>query len=153
MRLCERTFQTLMAACDVAAGGVGLPPIVGQWLAPLVGRDGWRCFVAFDGQDAVAAAALYLSVKAAWFDIGATLPSHRRRGAQSALLAARIRAAAAEADCAHLATETGIPHAGEAGPSFKSIQTAGFCIVYRRLNYCLQTFWTHCVGSKTLGAK
>ncbi len=118
-----------------AAAGFGLPPIVGQWLVAIVGRPGWRCFSAFDGRDAVASGALYSSGNAAWFGIGATRPSHRRRGAQSALLAARIRAAA-QAGCTLLTTETGIPHPGEAGPSFKNIQAAGFRRVYNRLNYC-----------------
>ena len=121
-----------------AAGGFGLPPVVGHWLSLLPGRNGWRCFVAFDGRNAVAAGALYCSGKAAWLGIGATLPSHRRRGAQSALLAARIRAAV-KAGCTHLTTETGIPNAGEAGPSFKNIQAVGFQVVYRRLNSCLPT--------------
>ena len=118
-----------------AAAGFGLPPVVGQWLTSVAGRAGWRCFSAFEGRNAVAAGAVYCSGKAAWFGIGATLPSHRNRGAQSALLAARIEAAAA-AGCTLLTTETGIPHAGEAGPSFKNIQAAGFRIVYRRPNYC-----------------
>ena len=120
---------------SAAAAGFGLPPIAVDWLVAIVGRPGWRCFSAFDGRDAVASGALYCSGKAAWFGIGATLPSHRRRGAQSALLAARIRAAAA-AGCTLLTTETGIPHPGEAGPSFKNIQAAGFRIAYRRPNYC-----------------
>ena len=118
-----------------AATGFGLPHIVGQWLTAIVGRAGWRCFCAFDGRDAVASGALYCSGKAAWFGIGATLPSHRRRGAQSTLLAARIRAAA-EAGCSLLTTETGVPYPDEAGPSYKNIQAAGFRIAYLRPNYC-----------------
>ncbi len=117
------------------AAGFGLPPSVAAWVEPLSGRAGWRCFAAFDGAAMVAAGALYRSGAAAWLGLGATLPTHRRRGAQSALLAARI-AAATGAGCRLLTTETGVPHEGEAGPSFKNIQAAGFKIAYLRPNYC-----------------
>jgi hypothetical protein len=69
----------------------------------------------------------------AWLGFGATLKSHRGRGAQGAILAARIRAAL-EAAAKSISTETGIPHADETGPSFKNIQRAGFRIAYERPN-------------------
>jgi hypothetical protein len=119
---------------EVAAKAFGMPPFVGSWLAGIVGRPGWRSFMAFDGQAPVATGSVYVAPPTAWLGIGATLASHRGRGAQSAILAARI-AAAAEAGCSVLTTETGIPHAGEPGPSFKNIQRAGFRIVYERPNY------------------
>jgi hypothetical protein len=64
---------------------------------------------------------------------GATVGSHRKRGAQSALLAARINAVIA-GGCTLLTTETGIPHAGEAAPSYANIQRAGFAVAYPRPN-------------------
>jgi hypothetical protein len=33
-----------------------------------------------------------------------------------------------------ISTETGIPHEGEAGPSFRNIQRAGFSVAYERPN-------------------
>jgi GNAT superfamily N-acetyltransferase len=66
--------------------------------------------------------------------MGATLPEYRRRGAQTALLAARIAAAAA-ADCTVLATETGESIAGEPNPSLANIRRAGFTQACSRLNY------------------
>ena len=48
-------------------------------------------------------------------------------------VAARIRASL-DAGATLISTETGIPHQGEAGPSFKNIQRAGFRIVYERPN-------------------
>jgi hypothetical protein len=118
-----------------AAAGFGMPPVVGDWLGAIVGRPHWRCFLAYDGNLPAAAGALYTDNNCGWLGIGATLPSHRKRGAQSAILAARINAAIA-AGCDLLTTETGIPQPGEAGPSFANIQRAGFTIAYPRPNYC-----------------
>ena len=117
-----------------AAQGFGMPPVMGQWLAALPGRPRWRCFAAFDGDQAVAAGALFADGEAAWLGIGATSPSHRGRGAQSAILAARIDAAIVSG-CTVLTTETGIPQPGEAGPSYANIQRAGFAIAYPRPNW------------------
>jgi GNAT superfamily N-acetyltransferase len=116
-----------------AAGAFGMPLIVGEWLAALVGRPRWHCLLALDGAQPVAAGAAFVDGACAWLGIGGTLPSHRRRGAQSALLAARI-AKAAELRCAWLTTETGLPHPGESGSSFQNIQRAGFETAYVRPN-------------------
>jgi GNAT superfamily N-acetyltransferase len=118
---------------EVTTKGFGMPPFVAPWLAALVGRPRWRCFLAFDGDAPVGAGAAYIDKPAAWLGIGATLPSHRGRGAQGAILAARIDAAVRDG-CTVLTTETGIPHDSEAGPSFKNIQRAGFRVAYARPN-------------------
>jgi hypothetical protein len=115
------------------AAGFGMPPFVGEWLAAVVGRANWRCFLGFDGDRPVAAGALYVAHGCGWLGAGATLASHRKRGAQSAMLAARINAAIKNS-CFLLTTETGIPHEGEASPSFVNIQRAGFAIAYPRPN-------------------
>lgn len=115
------------------AAGFGMPPFVGEWLAAVVGRPNWRCFLGLDGDTPVAAGALYTANNVGWLGAGATLASHRKRGAQSALLAARINAAAHDG-CRLVTTETGIPQDGEAGPSSANIQRAGFTIVYPRPN-------------------
>ncbi len=117
-----------------AAKAFGLPAVVGTWLAALVGRLGWHCFLGLDGTEPAATGALYVDGEFAWLGIGATLPEHRRSGGQSAILAARI-AKAAELGCRHLTTETGVPRPGEKGPSFANIQRAGFKIAYVRENF------------------
>jgi GNAT superfamily N-acetyltransferase len=118
-----------------AAQGFGMPASTGDWLAAIVGRPRWRCFIGYEGETAVATGALYIDIDGdcGWFGIGATLPSHRKRGAQTALLAARINAAIASG-CRLLTTETGIPHAGEARLSYANIQRAGFAVAYQRPN-------------------
>jgi GNAT superfamily N-acetyltransferase len=118
---------------DVAARTYGLPPAAARWIAALVGRPHWHCIMALDGGSPVATGVVFIQGDAAWLGIGATLPSHRRRGAQSALLAGRIDVAA-RFGCNLLTTETGVPHAGEAGPSYANIQRAGFRVAYLRPN-------------------
>jgi hypothetical protein len=62
------------------------------------------------------------------------VPEHRRKGAQGALLAARIEAAAATG-CEVVVTETGMPQEGEPGASYRNIVRAGFEPQYVRRNY------------------
>jgi len=116
-----------------AAQGFGMPPAVANWLAALAGRPRWRCFVGFDGDTPAAAGALFIDGGCAWLGIGATVGSHRKRGAQSAILAARINAAIASG-CTLLTTETGIPQPGEPAPSYANIQRADFAVAYPRPN-------------------
>jgi GNAT superfamily N-acetyltransferase len=66
---------------------------------------GWLCWLALDGDEPAAAAALYAAEGVASLGLAGTLPEHRGKGAQSALLAARIRRAA-ELGCDLVITET-----------------------------------------------
>jgi GNAT superfamily N-acetyltransferase len=77
---------------------------------------------------------IFIRDRTAWVGIGATLPDVRKRGAQTALLAARIAAAKA-AGCTVVATETGESVAGEPNPSLANIRRAGFTQVCSRLNF------------------
>ena len=121
---------------DAVLAGFGMPPMLKPWLAALPGRQGWHCFMAQAGDEAVAGAALRVSGGVGWLGIGATRPEHRGRGAQSALLAARIAAGLARG-VEGFTTETGRPLPGEAGPSFANIKRAGFRIAYDRPNWAL----------------
>jgi hypothetical protein len=118
---------------ETATASFGLPPFATPLLSGIVGRPRWRCFMAFDAATPVATGAVFIDGTSAWLGVGGTLSSHRGRGAQSAILAARINAAI-DAGCTLITTETGIPHPGEAGPSYKNIQRAGFTIAYERPN-------------------
>ena len=70
-----------------AAGGFEVPDLFRDWLALLPTKDGWHCFVAFEGDEPAGAGALYVTGKIGWLGIGATVPEHRGKGAQSALIA------------------------------------------------------------------
>jgi GNAT superfamily N-acetyltransferase len=108
----------------------GMPELMEAWLRELPGRPGWTCLVAYDGGQAVAAGAMYVEGEHAWCGLGATLPEARGRGAQSAILAARV-ALAERAGARTVSTETG----ADRGPSYRNILRAGFEEAYERPNW------------------
>jgi hypothetical protein len=114
----------------VAAEASGLSPGTAPMLGGIVGAPGWHCFLATAGDEPAAVGALFVDGASAWFGIGATRMAFRRRGAQSALLSARIEAARGEG-ATLLATETG----AESGPSYRNIERAGFRAAYVRPNW------------------
>jgi hypothetical protein len=121
------------AFADVIAKSYGVPSMAALWAAAAIGRDKWRYFGGFSGNEMIACGVLYLDQGVGWFGFGATLEGHRGKKAQQAVLAARIEAARRHG-ARVLFTETGIPRGDEAGPSFKNIQRAGFRIAYERPN-------------------
>ena len=120
---------------DCVCAGFGLPAHLKTWLAALVGRPNWRCYVArgADGS-AIAAAAMHLGPHGAWLGVAATLPEARGQGAQKALIRRRLSDAhAAGAEMAF--TETGrLPGAN---PSLWNMQATGFTLVCDRRNWGL----------------
>jgi GNAT superfamily N-acetyltransferase len=112
----------------------GTPEVTRPLLERLPGSDGWRCFVAFDHDAPAATGALFVTGTVGWLGAAGTLPEFRRRGAQGAILAARIEAGR-QAGCEKLVTETGEPLDGRPGGSYRNIVRAGFEPVYVRQNY------------------
>ena len=89
-------------------------------------RDaGWRCWVAFDRDEPAAAGALFAAQGVAYLGLAATVAAHRGKGAQTALLAARIRQAA-ELGCDLVITETGERGEDRPSNSYRNILRAGF---------------------------
>lgn len=118
----------------VVAEGFGLAPAIGPWVAALAGRPNWICLMAFAGATPVAAGAVYVNGEYAWLGFGATLESHRRRGAQTALLVRRLSEAAARG--ARVAvTETGERLPDKPSNSYRNILRVGFEEMYLRQNY------------------
>jgi GNAT superfamily N-acetyltransferase len=103
--------------------GRGSP--VDRWFEAVSMRIGWACFGAFDGSRLVGVGAMHVADTLGWLGAAATFEDARGRGAQSALLAARIRAAS-DAGARVLATETVDRVDGEAGPSFRNVVRVGF---------------------------
>ena len=118
---------------DVVAAGYGLEPFVAAWLAELP-KTSWRCYLAYDGDDPAGAAALFVHDGAGYLGFAATRPEHRRKGAQSALLAARIRDAV-DAGCTTMVTETGERIPLKPSDSYRNILRFGFEEAYVRPNY------------------
>lgn len=104
------------------------------WLARLPSAEGWRVFGAFEGDQIAAAGGLYVEDGVGWTDMGATAPAFRKRGAQSALLAARVRAAL-DLGCHTVAACTGEAVPGDPQHSYSNILKMGFEERYIRLNY------------------
>lgn len=119
---------------DVFVRAYGTPEVTRPLLERIPGSDGWRCFAAFDGEAPAATGALFVTGSVGWLGAAGTLPDFRRRGAQGALLAARI-AAGSEAGCETLVTETGEPVSGRPGNSYRNLVRAGFEPLYVRENY------------------
>jgi len=134
LRVEEAGEKEAKAFAETFVRGYGVPELMRDWLARLPGRRGWHCFVAYDGATPAATGAVFAHGGAGWLGVAATLPEHRRRGAQGALLAARIRAAA-EAGCGVVVTETGALVEGKPSNSYRNILRAGFELDYERANY------------------
>ncbi len=119
---------------DVFVRAYGTPELFRDWAACLPGRDGWRCFVAYDRETPAATGAVFVRDGVGWFGLAGTLPEFRRRGAQNAILSARVRAAGA-AGAKTLVTETGERVEGKMSNSYRNIERSGFEFRYVRPNY------------------
>jgi hypothetical protein len=111
-----------------------MPPLFRPWAQANIGRPGWRHYLASDGDQPVATAALFVREGIGWLGEAGTLSVARGRGAQSALLARRITDAAA-LGCRRLVVETGDDTPQEPNPSAHNVRRAGFQLAYRRPNY------------------
>jgi GNAT superfamily N-acetyltransferase len=100
-----------------------------QFGALLSTREGSACFLASIAGIPAAASALFLHRGVALFAGGATVPEHRRRGLQSALLESRMRFAREHGcDLAMIVTEAG-------SNSQRNAQRRGFQIAYTRIKW------------------
>jgi len=118
----------------VVVEGFGLPAAMAPWIAALAGRQHWVCVMAFADGKAVGSGAVYVDGEHAWLGLGATLASHRRLGAQNALLARRLKEAAARG-AKTAVTETGERVPDKPSTSYGNILRAGFRERYLRQNY------------------
>jgi hypothetical protein len=119
---------------ELLLGAFTHPEHVGPWFHRLVGRAHWRTVGAFEGGALVACGALYLEGDAAWLGLGATRPTHRRRGAQTALIARRIAIAHA-AGARTLSVETTEDTREKPNPSTHNLRRLGFRDLYKRPNW------------------
>ena len=131
-----RVAETLDAELfgSLVAEGSDIPAPAAAPLAAIVGQPGWRCFIAWAGDEPAGSGAIFIDGASAWIGAGSTRPDFRRRGAQTALLAARIEAAR-EAGVTTMATETGERGPGKSDQSYRNILRAGFRESYLRANW------------------
>jgi GNAT superfamily N-acetyltransferase len=122
------------ASAKIACDGFDLGDEAQPWLALLPTCDRWHVFMAFDGGQPAGTGALFIDGDTAWTDFGATAPAFRQRGAQSALLAARVQFAI-DNGCTQVFTCTGEDVPGDPQHSYSNIMRCGFKETYVRANY------------------
>jgi hypothetical protein len=108
-----------------------LSPAYATWSASAVGREGWTHHLALDQERPVAAAAMYVHDDLAWLGKMGTLEPDRKRGAQGALIAARVNAGLA-AGVRTFAMETAPDWPDLPGGSLRNAARAGFRPAYAR---------------------
>jgi GNAT superfamily N-acetyltransferase len=113
------------AWAQIVANGYGLPEAYLPVITAVPSLPGWSSFLALDGDEPAAAAAVWTQAPAAYFGFAATLPEHRGKGGQGALFATRIERAL-EAGCRTLVTETGELREDRPSASYRNILRFGF---------------------------
>ena len=122
---------------EVQAEGMGMPPSMAAWCALQVTAPGWRAYAAYDGDEMVAIASLFHEGEVGQLSGAATLPPHRDRGAQLALMARRI-ADAREMGLRWIGAETGSETPENPNPSLHNMRRAGMAELYARQNWVLR---------------
>jgi GNAT superfamily N-acetyltransferase len=117
-------------AGDLAAAHAAVGEMMWGEYERAFGKDGFTHFVALDGTRPVAIAALAVFEGLGYLTLATTAEGARKRGAQSALIAARI-AKARELGCTVVATETltMLEH------SLRNLERAGFRVAYEKEVY------------------
>ncbi|HLQ66353.1 MAG TPA: GNAT family N-acetyltransferase [Candidatus Limnocylindrales bacterium] len=110
------------------------PAPTAEWFAGLVDLARWRAYLAYEGERAVGAAAMFVNGEWASFEIGVVLPEAQNRGIHSALIARRIKDAAA-AGCKILSMETSAEKGQGRAQSFRNARRMGFDLAYFRENW------------------
>ena len=120
---------------EVIVRGNGAPDerIAGM-IAAGAAQPGFQPYAAWAGGDLVAGANLLVRGLVGALNSAATLPGHRGRGAQSALIAARIEAAR-RAGCRWVTAEAALPAAGAVNPSLANLERAGLRGLYLRRDW------------------
>lgn len=115
---------------DVAAAHAAVGDTMWGEYERSFGKEGFTHFMAFDGPYPVAIAALAVFEGLGYLTLATTTEKDRKRGAQSALIAARI-AKARELGCTVVATETltMLEH------SLRNLERAGFRVAYEKEVY------------------
>jgi len=116
--------------------GFGFPESLTVLWAAIVGRDGWSCFYALDGETPVGTGAMFASGSYAWLGGGTTVPSFRNRGAQKALIQARLQEGA-DHGVSTFVVETEVPSAEKPNISNSNLAKMGFVHIYNRSNFRL----------------
>jgi len=102
-----------------------------EWIKASVGAPGFSHYLAFVGDRPVATGVVYINGNAAWMGWAGTLTHFRRRGAQTALIAARIKRAA-ELGARWIVCATMEPKPRRPSGSYRNLLKSGFREAYLR---------------------
>jgi len=122
------------AFADLVVTAFEWPEALRQVFATSVGAPGWAHVGAWDGDRLVAVGGMFVHGAVAWLGPAATAPEARGRGAQSALIAERLRAGA-DLGVNAFTVETAEPKPDHDVPSHRNLRRLGFEIAYRRPNW------------------
>jgi GNAT superfamily N-acetyltransferase len=122
------------AFAGIVTSAYGLPEEAEAWIARAPDFPGWTCWLACDDDEPVGAAALFVDGDAGYLGFAGTLAEHRGKGAQGALLAARVRRAR-DAGCTAVYTETGEQLPDRPSNSYRNILRAGFTELHVVANF------------------
>jgi len=134
LRIEEVGVEYADSFAGISLDAFSMPSVLGHMTGAHLGKPGWRNYLAFDGVRPVAGGSMRIVGEIGWLGLGATLASHRGRGAQSALIARRIADGVA-AGCRTFYVEAAEPVAGERNPTYDNQVRAGFARLYLRRNY------------------
>jgi len=123
-----REFAEAKSTAFLAAAAPG--SYQGEASFGIIGRPGWHSLAVFDGAAIVATGSLHVVENVGHLFGGATLAGYRGRGAQSALIDARIAAARA-AGCDWVIAETDVTD----NPSLRNMRRAGLRPYYERQHW------------------
>lgn len=116
--------------------GFNFPSTLAPLWSAIVGKGGWSCFFALNGDNPVGTAAMYVSGTCAWLGGGTTIPEFRNRGSQKALIRSRIEHGC-RSGVSRFAVETLAPADGEPNISFENLRKVGFRYAFHRKNFKL----------------
>jgi hypothetical protein len=116
-------------AVSVAAWGTS--KALGVWFGATLGREGFRHYGIFDGDELVSTCAMFISDDIAWTGFAATKPQYQRRGFQKARIVREMIDAAA-LGCRGIHNEADVDGSGI---SLRNIVRAGFQHLYTKDTY------------------
>lgn len=119
---------------EVFSNAYSIPPALVPMVEVLVGRPGWYHYLAFDGNEAIAAGAMYSQEGIGWLGLDGTLPAHRGRGAQSMIIAKRITDGY-KLGCHWLVADTNESTTEFPDFSYNNYLRQGFQVAYLRPSY------------------
>lgn len=108
-----------------------MPEVLGEWLRAGMLGEGWRRWLAFDGDQAVGASLSYVQGSLCWFGWSAVNPSHRGRWIQAGFVARQLEDAA-EAGCRWITTDTAQSAKERPNPVHLTLKRFGFVDAYLR---------------------